>query len=87
MKMIDSMKNYDTDNADTYTKINEKLSSVFELNLRGGATFLGTERTVIKMHGCAESQTVTACIEQLLKLEKSGFNEKVKTALSDYNAK
>lgn len=57
------------------------LNLSFNYNARGGATFLGTEKTVIKMHGCAVEDTVVACIDQLLRLEAAGFREKIKKAL------
>ena len=46
----------------------DKLSELFVLNERGGATFLGTKKPVIKMHGCANAETVVACVDQLLQL-------------------
>lgn len=60
-----------------------ELTLAFDFNRRGGATFLGTKKTVIKMHGCATEQTPVACIDQLLRLEKSGFSQKIKTALEN----
>lgn len=62
--------------------IKEQLTLAFDYNSRGGATFLGTEKTVIKMHGCAVEQTALACIEQLLRLEQAGFRDKIKAALN-----
>ncbi|MBQ6818000.1 MAG: hypothetical protein IJP35_00125 [Clostridia bacterium] len=58
-----------------------RLSETFDLNPRGGATFLGTAKTVIKMHGCAVENTPVACIDQLLRLEASGFITTVEAAL------
>lgn len=63
-------------------KIVNHLNLSFNYNSRGGATFLGTEKTVIKMHGCAVEDTVVACIDQLLRLEAAGFREKIKNALA-----
>lgn len=64
-----------------YEKILEKLNYLFELNARGGATFLGTKKPVIKMHGCAVPETVCACAEQLLMLDNADFTRKLETAL------
>ncbi len=61
--------------------ITEKLSQTFDFNTRGGATFLGTKKTVIKMHGCATEETVVSCIDQLLRLESANFSEKIKQTL------
>jgi hypothetical protein len=33
------------------------------------------------MHGCAVEDTVVACIDQLLRLEKAGFREKIKKVM------
>ena len=44
----------------------EPLRALFDLNDRGGATFLGTKKPIVKMHGCATARTVVACAEQLL---------------------
>lgn len=64
-------------------KISHHLMLTFDFNARGGATFLGTKKTVIKMHGCAVEETPVACIEQLLILEAAGFSQKIKQALED----
>ena len=48
----------------------DKLKDLFVFNERGGATFLGTKKPVIKMHGCANADTVVACTEQLLKVSR-----------------
>lgn len=61
--------------------IRQKLTLTFDFNTRGGATFLGTQKTVIKMHGCAVEETPVACIDQLLRLEAAGFSAKIKEAL------
>ena len=60
----------------------EQLAYLYDLNVRGGATFLGTNKPVIKMHGVAESRTVVACTEQLLMLDDNGFSEGLKNILS-----
>lgn len=69
-------------NHELVSAIREQLYLTFDFNRRGGATFLGTEKTVIKMHGCAVAETAVACIDQLLRLEAAGFSEKVKTDLA-----
>ena len=86
-KMIEELSLTDKENAAIYDKINKKLSEVFDLNTRGGATFLGTQKSVIKMHGCAEIETPSACIDQLVRLDKAGFSKKVLDALTLYNNK
>lgn len=45
-----------------------KLVSLFDFNTKGGATFLGTKKPIIKMHGAATRETVSCCVAQLLRL-------------------
>lgn len=66
---------------ETVQAVRHALTQTFHFNARGGATFLGTQKTVIKMHGCAVKETVGACIDQLLSLEKAGFAQKIRDAL------
>lgn len=58
----------DTAEISALSEISEKLKDLFVFNERGGATFLGTKKPVIKMHGCATEETVVSCVEQLMKL-------------------
>ncbi len=67
---------------DISQKITSSLQNVFDFNRKGGATFLGTAKTVIKMHGCATAETVIACCAQALRLENAGFSEKIAQALT-----
>ncbi len=55
----------------------ENVIKFFDYNSQGGATFLGTKKIVVKAHGAASEATVRACIEQVMKLEKGGFTEKM----------
>ena len=66
-------------------EILEKLTALFDLNTRGGATFLGTKKPVIKMHGCATDKTVIACIDQLISLNNADFVSKISEALLNLN--
>lgn len=66
---------------DTATEIKKSLEDVFDFNRKGGATFLGTAKTVIKMHGCATRETVVACCAQAIRLENANFSEKIAQAL------
>ncbi len=64
-----------------YKIIEEKIKEFFDFNSRGGAIFLGTKKTVVKMHGCADKKTVQSCIELAYKLHKSGLDNKISQAL------
>ena len=59
------------------------LFNSFNYNALGGATFLGTQKTVIKMHGCATENTVVSCIDQLYRLHTAGFSETIAAALQN----
>ncbi len=59
-----------------------RLNHLFELNARGGATFLGTKKPVIKMHGCAVADTVCACTNQILMLDEADFTQRLEESLS-----
>jgi glycerol-3-phosphate acyltransferase PlsX len=56
-------------------KICQALYETFDFNSRGAATFLGTKKTVLKMHGAANADTVVASIAQILRLENSRFSQ------------
>lgn len=62
-------------------RVREELCGRYELNTRGGATFLGPKKTVIKMHGCATEETAYACVMQAFRLEKAGFISALEEAL------
>ena len=53
-----------------FTETEDKLKELFVFNERGGATFLGTKKPVIKMHGCATAETVVSCVDQMLRITK-----------------
>lgn len=55
-------------------KAKDKLDAQLNLNNRGGATFLGPSKIVIKMHGSATAMTVYYCIDQLLCYERGTMN-------------
>ena len=60
----------------------EYLNNEFDYNSRGGAVFLGTKKTVIKMHGAANSSTAVSCIKQVVRLYENNFDEAMKSILS-----
>lgn len=56
-------------------QIRQALLDTFDFNSQGAATFLGPRKTVVKMHGNANSDTVAASIAQILRLEKARFSQ------------
>jgi glycerol-3-phosphate acyltransferase PlsX len=63
-------------------KIRAALLETFDFNSRGAATFLGTKKIVVKMHGCSTADTTLASIEQILRLHKANFSAEMSKILS-----
>ena len=67
------------------TEIVEKIKTAlllkFDFNSRGAATFLGTKKLVVKMHGSANENTTLASVEQILRLHKADFSKELEKAL------
>ena len=76
-------KAYLDSNSDTNgDQLFKYLTNEFDFNSRGGATFLGTKKTVVKMHGAANSSTAVSCIKQVMRLSESGFDKAIENALN-----
>lgn len=69
-------------NDELVARIRQALYETFDFNDRGAATFLGPKKTVVKMHGCANADATVASIEQILRLEKAQFSQKMAEAMS-----
>ena len=54
----------------------------FDFNSQGAAVFLGTRKTVVKMHGCATADTTLASIKQILRLEQAQFSQAINSAMA-----
>ena len=67
--------------SDAFTSLKNNLKKMFSFNDRGGATFLGTKKTIVKMHGCANENTAYACINQVLDLESRNFSAQISDAV------
>lgn len=80
-KAIEIIESLGVLSADTMDIIKAALLSKFDFNSRGAATFLGTKKPVVKMHGCANEDTVVASIEQILRLSKNDFSTELEKAL------
>ena len=64
-----------------WKEVHDAIYKMFAFNDRGGAVFLGTNKTVVKMHGCANEYTAYACVNLLMKLERGDFSKRVAEAL------
>lgn len=73
-KALETVEKIDGIDAEILEKIKTVLLAKFDFNSRGAATFLGTKKIVVKMHGCAKSDTVVASIEQILRLADADFS-------------
>lgn len=54
----------------------------FDFNSQGAATFMGTRKTVVKMHGCANEDTTVSSILQIQRLENANFIGALSAALA-----
>lgn len=62
-------------------KLRQAIFRKLEFNSQGAATFLGPKKIVLKMHGCANENTVVAAIVHALHLDKTGFIDAMSHAL------
>ncbi len=83
-KAIEIAERVCKNNPELAAEIRKELENCFDFNSRGAATFLGTKKTVVKMHGCATEKTVVASIEQIIRLEESDFSQKIAQILNDH---
>lgn len=67
-------------------KIKRQLFATFAYNDQGGAIFLGTQKSIVKMHGCATETTVRACIAQLIRMEDNNFAASTVSAVESWKA-
>ena len=63
------------------SKIRNAILKTFDFNSQGAATFLGPRKIVVKMHGCANTDTTVASIEQILRLDRANFCENMKKTM------
>ena len=66
----------------TMEAIRSAVLKAFDFNSQGAAVFLGTRKTVVKMHGCATADTTLSSIKQIIRLEQAKFSQAIsQTAL------
>lgn len=58
------------------------LAKKLDYNKYGGSPFLGCKKTVIKSHGSSNAETILACIDQAITLNKNHINDKINEELS-----
>ena len=73
-KALEIVESVGCDSPELIERIKTAILESFDFNSRGAATFLGTKKIVVKMHGCATEDTVVTSIEQILRLEKADFS-------------
>lgn len=76
-KAIEIVESFESLSPEIIHQIKAELINKFDFNSRGAATFLGTKKTVVKMHGCANEDTVLASIDQILRLHKADFSKRI----------
>ncbi len=82
-KAMDIVSKIAKDFPELAEEINKELFKTFDFNSQGAATFLGTKKIVVKMHGSANENTTVATVEQIIRLQKAGFLSEISKALSD----
>jgi len=82
-KAIKILEQYMDEAPELIQRIKQELWQTFDFNSQGAATFLGTQKTVVKMHGCANEKTVCSTVGQVLRLERTGFIQQMATALAE----
>jgi len=76
-KVLEIVEDLAADSPQLLQKIKAEILNKFDFNSRGAATFLGTKKTVVKMHGCANEDTTLASIEQIIRLTRANFSEEL----------
>lgn len=80
-KAMEIVAKYAKENPALVDAINRELAKTFDFNTRGAATFLGTKKTVLKMHGCATRETVLSSVQQITRLTEADFIGHLSNAL------
>lgn len=57
--------------------VKQRLERSYDFNPFGGATFLGTKKPIIKMHGSATEITPRSCIDQLMRMENANYQQAI----------
>lgn len=64
-RLIDELIEDCPDRAGALRALSERLYMTYDFNSRGGATFLGAKKLIVKGHGAANSETVASSLLQL----------------------
>ena len=79
---------------DIYSKVKYKIGALFMkcmfkkekefMNYQnyGGSVLLGTEKIIVKGHGSSKAAAVEKCVEQAYRMQSSGLNEQIRSALA-----
>ena len=76
-KALEIIESFKDEAPELVEKMKAKITEKFDFNSRGAATFLGTQKTVVKMHGMANEETVISSIAQILRLNKADFSKEM----------
>ena len=53
----------------------------------GGSVLLGAEKNVVKGHGSSDAAAVAKCVEQAVRMQQGGMNDKVRASLAELEAR
>lgn len=65
------------DKKEDLESVKQRLERSYDFNPFGGATFLGTKKPIIKMHGSATEITPRSCIDQLMRMENANYQQAI----------
>ena len=65
------------------SKIIKNIKKGLDYEGRGGATFLGLQKPVVKGHGNSKARAISVCISQAAKAVRGNLSDKIKTMLDE----
>lgn len=75
-----------TDASPELAALSERLFLTYDFNSRGGATFLGTKKLIVKGHGAANAETVSSSLLQLHRMVQGEAASRLAEDLKSYSA-
>lgn len=83
-RMIDELIEDWPDRAGALRSLSERLFMTYDFNSRGGATFLGAKKLIVKGHGAANSDTVASSLLQLHRMVEGNASSNLAESLKTF---
>lgn len=84
-RMIDELIEDYPERAGVLRVLSERLFMTYDFNSRGGATFLGAKKLIVKGHGAANADTVASSLLQLHRMVEGNAAANLTESLEAYN--